>query len=154
MFVQGLTFESLIVNANRALAKMTSRYTLKRDESEPLKLNVIDRYQGDTERASDNLSGGESFIVSLALALGLSEMAGSRSRVDSLFLDEGFGTLDPEALEAALGVLGNLNREGKLIGIISHVGEIRDRIPVLIEVKPSGGISTVSGPGVSGSAAA
>lgn len=154
MFVQGLTFESLIVNANRALAKMTSRYTLKRDDSEPLKLNVIDRYQGDTERASDNLSGGESFIVSLALALGLSEMAGSRSRVDSLFLDEGFGTLDPEALEAALGVLGNLNREGKLIGIISHVGEIRDRIPVLIEVKPSGGISTVSGPGVSGSAAA
>ncbi|MBP3437954.1 MAG: AAA family ATPase [Sutterella sp.] len=151
MFVQGLTFESLVVSANRALAKMTPRYTLKRDESEPLKLNVIDSYQANTERASDNLSGGESFIVSLALALGLSEMAGSRSRVDSLFLDEGFGTLDPEALESALGVLGSLNSEGKLIGIISHVGEIRDRIPVLIEVRPSGGISTVSGPGVSGS---
>ena len=149
MFVQGLTFESLVVSANRALAKMTPRYTLKRDESEPLKLNVIDGYQANTERASDNLSGGESFIVSLALALGLSEMAGSRSRVDSLFLDEGFGTLDPEALESALGVLGSLNSEGKLIGIISHVGEIRDRIPVLIDVKPAGGISTVSGPGVS-----
>ena len=88
--------------------------------------------------------------MSLALALGLSRLAGRNVRVDSLFLDEGFGTLDEAALDSALSVLASLKNEGKLIGIISHVGEIRERIPARIEVTPgTGGTSTLSGPGVS-----
>ena len=93
-------------------------------------------------------SGGESFLVSLALALGLSQMASRNVRVDSLFLDEGFGTLDEDALETALETLANLRREGKLIGVISHVAALKDRISAQIQVTPeTGGRSRISGPG-------
>src|SRR5690606_41713921 len=81
---------------NRQLQKMTDRYLLVRDAEQPLELNVIDNYQAGEVRSTKNLSGGESFIVSLALALGLSQMSSRNVRVDSLFLDEGFGTLDEE----------------------------------------------------------
>ncbi|RPJ11013.1 MAG: hypothetical protein EHM30_15140, partial [Desulfobacteraceae bacterium] len=91
-FAQGLTFEMMTAHANRQLRKMTDRYLLIRDVSQPLELNVIDNYQAGEIRSTKNLSGGESFIVSLALALGLSQMASRNVRVDSLFLDEGFGT--------------------------------------------------------------
>lgn len=148
-FVQSMTFETLLHHANRALAKISPRYILKKNAAEPLKLNVIDAFQGGIERSADNLSGGESFLVSLALALGLSEMASRNVRVESLFLDEGFGSLDPDTLEEAMNALAALQSEGKLIGIISHVGEVRERIPTIIDVTPSsGGYSELSGPGV------
>ena len=147
-FAQGLTFELMVRHANRQLAKMTDRYLLLRDTEQPLALNVIDHYQAGEIRSTKNLSGGESFIVSLTLALGLSKMAGRTVRVDSLFLDEGFGTLDEEALETALEALSGLHQEGKLIGIISHVSALRDRISTQVNITPvSGGRSTLAGPG-------
>lgn len=148
-FVQSMTFETLLHHANRALSKISSRYILKKSASESLKLNVIDVFQGGIERSADNLSGGESFLVSLSLALGLSEMASRNVKVESLFLDEGFGSLDPDTLEDAMNALAALESEGKMIGIISHVGEVRERIPTIIDVTPiSGGFSVLSGPGV------
>ena len=138
----------MIQHANLQLQKMTDRYLLQRDQDQPLDLNVIDNYQAGEVRSTKNLSGGESFIVSLALALGLSRMASHNVRVDSLFLDEGFGTLDEEALDTALETLGSLQQEGKLIGVISHVAALKERIATQINVSPlAGGRSTISGPG-------
>ena len=147
-FAQGLTFEMMMGHANRQLQKMTDRYLLVRDDVQPLELNVIDNYQGCEVRSTKNLSGGESFIVSLSLALGLSQMASQNVRVDSLFLDEGFGTLDEDALDTALETLAGLQRDGKLIGVISHVTALKERIPTQIQVIPrTGGRSRISGPG-------
>ena len=147
-FAQGLTFELMVSHANQQLVKMTDRYQLIRDEYQPLELNVADHYQAGQVRSTKNLSGGESFIVSLTLALGLSKMASKKVRVDSLFLDEGFGTLDEDALETALETLSGLQQDGKLIGIISHVSALKERISTQIKISPvSGGRSTVSGPG-------
>jgi exonuclease SbcC len=147
-FAQGLTFELMITHANQQLRKMTERYLLLRDKDQPLDLNVIDQYQAGEIRSTKNLSGGESFIVSLALALGLSRMASRNVRVDSLFLDEGFGTLDEDALDTALETLASLQQEGKLIGVISHVNALKERISTQIRVTAGpGGRSTLSGPG-------
>jgi len=147
-FAQGLTFELMVSHANRQLEKMTDRYLLVRDEDQPLELNVVDNYQAGEIRSTKNLSGGESFIVSLSLALGLSKMASRKVRVDSLFLDEGFGTLDEDALETALETLSGLKQDSKLIGIISHVSALKERISILISVHPvSGGKSVINGPG-------
>jgi len=147
-FAQGLTFEMMTAHANRQLQKMTNRYMLIRDASQPLELNVIDNYQAGEIRSTKNLSGGESFIVSLALALGLSHMASRNVRVDSLFLDEGFGTLDDEALETALETLAELQQDGKLIGVISHVTALKERIGTQIQVTAgTGGRSSIAGPG-------
>ncbi len=147
-FAQGLTFEMMIGHANRELQKMTDRYLLIRDESQPLELNVVDSYQAGEIRSTKNLSGGESFIVSLSLALGLSHMASKNVRVDSLFLDEGFGTLDEEALDTALETLSGLQQDGKLIGVISHVAALKERISTQIQVTPqTGGRSQLFGPG-------
>jgi len=147
-FAQGLTFEMMTAQANRQLRKMTDRYLLIRDVSQPLELNVIDNYQAGEIRSTKNLSGGESFIVSLALALGLSQMASRNVRVDSLFLDEGFGTLDDDALETALETLAGLQQDGKLIGVISHIPALKDRIGTQITVTPgTGGRSSLTGPG-------
>jgi DNA repair protein SbcC/Rad50 len=147
-FAQGLTFDMMIGHANRQLQKMTDRYLLIRDDAQPLELNVIDNYQAGEIRSTKNLSGGESFIVSLALALGLSHMAGKNVRVDSLFLDEGFGTLDEEALDTALETLAGLRQDGKLIGVISHVAALKERVGTQISVIPqAGGRSVLSGPG-------
>jgi exonuclease SbcC len=147
-FAQGLTFELMVSHANRQLEKMTDRYLLIRDEQQPLELNVVDNYQAGEIRSTKNLSGGESFIVSLTLALGLSKMASRKVRVDSLFLDEGFGTLDEEALETALETLSSLQQDSKLIGIISHVSALKERISTRIAVTPvSGGQSSLCGPG-------
>lgn len=147
-FAQGLTFELVVSHANRQLEKMTDRYLLIRDGDQPLALNVFDNYQAGEIRSTKNLSGGESFIVSLTLALGLSRMASRKVRVDSLFLDEGFGTLDEEALDTALESLSGLRQDGKLIGIISHISALKERIRTQISIRPkSGGKSTVAGPG-------
>ncbi len=148
VFAQGLTFELMISHANRQLRKMNDRYILLRDPGEPLALQVIDNYQAGEIRSTRNLSGGESFLVSLALSLGLSAMASHHVRVDSLFLDEGFGSLDEEALDTALQTLSELQQDGKLIGIISHVPMLKDRIDVRIQVLPgAGGCSRLVGPG-------
>jgi exonuclease SbcC len=147
-YAQGLTFDIMISHANRRLREMTDRYLLIRDETQPLELNVIDNYQAGEIRSTKNLSGGESFIASLALALGLSQMASRNVRVDSLFLDEGFGTLDDDTLETALETLAGLRQDGKLIGVISHVPALKERIGTQIQVIPeSGGRSRLSGPG-------
>lgn len=147
-FAQGLTFEMMVGHANRQLQKMTDRYLLIRDTGQPLELNVVDNYQAGEIRSTKNLSGGESFIVSLSLALGLSHMASKNVRVDSLFLDEGFGTLDEEALDTALETLAGLQQDGKLIGIISHVPALKERISAQIQVTPqTGGRSIIVGPG-------
>jgi exonuclease SbcC len=148
-FVQALSFEMVIHHANKQLESMFDRYLLIMDKDMPLELNVIDNYQAGEIRSTKNLSGGESFIISLALALGLSKIVSSKVNVDSLFLDEGFGTLDSEALEIALETLSNLKQTGKLIGIISHMEALKERIPTQIKVESvSGGRSVLSGAGV------
>ncbi len=148
-FAQGLTFELMVSHANHQLVKMSDRYLLIRDAAQPLELNVVDNYQAGEIRSTRNLSGGESFIVSLTLALGLSKMASRKVRVDSLFLDEGFGTLDEEALESALETLSGLQHENKLIGVISHVPALKERIRSQISVTPlANGKSALNGPGI------
>ena len=139
----------MIASANRQLQRMSDRYLLVQNPTLPLELAVTDNYQGGTIRSTRNLSGGESFLVSLALALGLASMASGKIQVDSLFLDEGFGTLDGDALEMALSTLSSLRDQGKIIGVISHVPALNERIGTVIRVKKeSGGRSTVKGPGV------
>lgn len=148
-YAQGITFDIMIAYANQALMKMNDRYLLKRKDKDGLELEVQDNYQAGVIRSTKNLSGGESFIVSLALALGLSKMASQNVQVESLFLDEGFGTLDEDALENALKTLSGLHQQGKLIGVISHVQELKDRISTQIIVTPKAlGRSVLSGPGV------
>lgn len=148
-FVQGISLEFLVSIANEKLNTLTDRYKLVvAGENGSLNICVIDLYQFSQIRPTDNLSGGESFLVSLALSLALSHIASQNVMVDSLFLDEGFGTLDDETLDCALDALAMLERQGKLIGIISHVAKLKDRIKTQIEViKLSGGISTIKGPG-------
>lgn len=164
-FAQTLTFEIMVGHANQQLRQMSNRYLLERGNGErgngergngergsvdavALQLSVIDNYQAGERRPTKNLSGGESFIVSLALALGLSQMSSRNVRIDSLFLDEGFGTLDEEALETALQTLGTLQQDGKLIGVISHVAALKERIGTQIKVIPrNGGRSGIEGPG-------
>lgn len=148
---QSLTFALLLHEANVILSRMQSRYQLIPAGSQKLDLAVRDLELAGLERTSFNLSGGETFLVSLALALALSRVSSSRMQVDTLFLDEGFGTLDPDTLEKALNALEMLQQKtGKLIGIISHVRAVRERVGVHIVVKPRGtsGESEVSGSGV------
>jgi exonuclease SbcC len=144
-FAQGITLEQLITLANKHLNILNSRYILTRNTEKLLELDVIDLYQGNTKRGVITLSGGESFIVSLALALGLSELASKKISIDSLFLDEGFGTLDAESLEMALNALNLLQDSGKMVGVISHVEMLKERIPQQIKVIPQGdGVSSLS----------
>lgn len=150
-FAQGLTLDFLLSAANDVLLKMSDRYELVRseDEKNTLGIDVKDHYQNAQIRSSRNLSGGESFIISLALALGLSQMNSQKMHIESLFLDEGFGTLDEEALDVALSVLGQIEATGKSIGIISHVATLKERISTQIIVeKKSGGCSILKGAGV------
>ena len=148
-FAQGLTFEIMINFANEILEKMNDRYYLIRNQTSPLELDVIDAYQAGEIRSVKNLSGGESFIVSLSLAIGLSKMVSGKVQVDSLFLDEGFGTLDDDAMEVALSTLSTLQSEGKIIGVISHINTIKERIFNQIQLTPkSNGTSVMSGVGV------
>jgi DNA repair protein SbcC/Rad50 len=145
-FAQALTFEQLILLANSQLKKMSDRYQLIRskDASNPFDLSVVDLYQNNESRTAQNLSGGEKFIVSLSLALGLANMAGKNVRIDTMFIDEGFGTLDSDYLDVALSALSSLQSEGKMIGVISHLSELKERIATHIEVLPKGnGHSTI-----------
>ncbi|MCP4595807.1 SbcC/MukB-like Walker B domain-containing protein [Neptuniibacter sp.] len=139
-FAQGLTLDHLVYLANRQLDRLHGRYQLQRKVSEALELQVMDTWQADTVRDTKTLSGGESFLVSLALALALSDLVSQKTSIDSLFLDEGFGTLDSETLDLALDALDNLNASGKMIGVISHIEAMKERIPVQIKVKKMNGL--------------
>lgn len=139
-FAQGLTLDHLVFLANQQLERLHGRYLLKRQADDTLELAVIDRWQADNLRDTRTLSGGESFLVSLALALALSDLVSDKNRIESLFLDEGFGTLDAETLDVALDALDNLNASGKTIGVISHVQAMKERIPVQIRVLKNNGL--------------
>jgi DNA repair protein SbcC/Rad50 len=144
-FAQALTFAHLIRLANQHLANLHPRYELQRAPGGDLVLQVIDRDMGDEIRGVHNLSGGEKFLVSLALALGLASMSSSRGiRVESLFVDEGFGSLDSNSLAMAISVLEQLQATGRRVGIISHIEELKEKIAVRVEITPVGsGRSTV-----------
>lgn len=144
-FAQSLTLNHLILLANRHLGDLQPRYELQRAQGADLVLQVIDRNMADEVRGVHNLSGGERFLVSLALALGLASMSSARGvKVESLFIDEGFGGLDSNSLAMAVSVLEQLQATGRRVGVISHVEEMKERIAVKIEVTPVGaGRSTV-----------
>lgn len=139
-FAQGLTLDHLLYLANQHLARLHGRYLLRRKTTGELELDIVDSWQGDVARDTRTLSGGEAFLVSLALALALSDLVSSKTSIDSLFLDEGFGTLDGDTLEMALAALDTLNASGKMIGIISHVEALKERIPAQIRVEKAAGI--------------
>jgi len=135
-FAQGITLDRLTGLANRHLATLNPRYRLAR--SEGLGLAIVDRDMGDEVRSTRSLSGGERFLASLALALALSGLEGRRSFVDTLFIDEGFGSLDGATLDVAIDALESLQSEGRKVGVISHVAAMHERIPVQIRVMRAG----------------
>lgn len=139
-FAQGLTLDHLLFLANKRLHHLHGRYLLQRKMNEDLSLEVVDTWQADIVRDTKTLSGGESFLVSLALALALSDLVSNQTSIDSLFLDEGFGTLDNETLETALDALDSLNSAGKMIGVISHVETFKERIATQIAVEKKSGL--------------
>ena len=132
--------------ANARLSQMRdTRYSLRRTDrgrranaQAGLDLEVLDEWTGEV-RPPTTLSGGECFVVSLALALGLADVIGEESgglEVDTLFIDEGFGTLDPETLDQVMDRIDDLRSGGRAVGVVSHVGELRDRIPTQVHVQP------------------
>jgi exonuclease SbcC len=146
-FAQRLTLLNLLGRANQHLKKLSARYILINEGDENGdELFVIDTQHGDDRRSVNTLSGGESFMVSLALALGLSDLAGKNTRINSLFIDEGFGSLDQETLDTALSTLERLQHEtNRTIGIISHVAALKERITTQIELtKDAGGRSSIT----------
>ncbi|MEM8525538.1 MAG: AAA family ATPase [Bacteroidota bacterium] len=138
VFAQGLTLQQLVFHANQHLEKLNDRYYIQRRDNEELELEIIDLYQANHIRSMSTLSGGESFLASLALALGLSDLAGKNTLIRSLFIDEGFGTLDEATLDMAITTLENLQASGKTIGVISHVPALKERIATQIRVNKQG----------------
>ena len=134
---------NLLKISNEYLEKISGRYCLSQiKEKQGLALAVIDSLQDNKQRSTKTLSGGETFIISLSLALGLSEIANYGRAVDSLFIDEGFGTLDEESLYVVLSTLENLRHEGKLVGVISHIQELQERVKTQIRMsREQGGFS-------------
>ena len=140
---QEYTLDILLVHANHHLEFLSKRYTLSRIP-DTLALQILDRDMGDEIRTVFSLSGGESFLVSLALALGLASLSSDKMQVESLFIDEGFGSLDPETLDMAMDALDRLHSQGRKVGVISHVQEMKERITTQIQVeKLSSGRSKV-----------
>lgn len=143
-FAQGISLDILTHHANKHLQSLSDRYRLQRQLTAELTLEIIDLYQANSTRPMASLSGGESFLVSLALALGLSDLAGRNVQIDSLFIDEGFGTLDADALDAAISTLESLHQQNKTIGVISHIDLLKERISTKINVRRlSAGESTL-----------
>ncbi|MGN0867654.1 MAG: exonuclease subunit SbcD [Oligosphaeraceae bacterium] len=153
---QGYTFRNLLHFANQHRPRaLKEHFTLVANGNDPLSLDVIDHHRGDVRRTVRNLSGGESFEVSLALALGLAEMSAvsQKARLGNVLLDEGFGTLDDQALDSAVELLMGLGGDAgsssrKLVGIISHVDKLKERIETQLVVSNAGGMGRVKGPGV------
>lgn len=139
--VQQRIADRLLSQTNDVLEKISGRYYLRQKTSEQgLALEIEDTYQNNVRRLPKTLSGGESFVVSLALALGLSELANNGKSVDSLFLDEGFGNLDSETLYTVISTLEGLHTHGKTVGVISHVEGVQKRFKAQLQVvkKPNG----------------
>lgn len=143
-YVLGTLLEEVTLAANQRLLQMSrGRYELRREAldgkgrgSRGLDLSVFDSYTG-YERSAKTLSGGETFLASLALALGLADCIQAYAgglHLDTIFIDEGFGTLDPETLDIAMQTLVDLQESGRLVGIISHVPELKQRISARLEV--------------------
>lgn len=137
-FVQGITLDHMVQLANDHLHALSPRYRLARGAASDLTLHVIDRDMGDEVRGTRSLSGGERFLVSLALALALSGLEGRSSFVDTLFIDEGFGSLDAETLDLAVDALETLQSRGQKVGVITHVAAMIERIAVQIRVEKRG----------------
>ena len=137
-FAQGLALVQLLYLANQQMQRLKPRYHILRVPETDLEIAIVDRDQAGQIRPVSSLSGGETFLVSLALALGLAQLTGGGSPLQSLFIDEGFGALDQESLSDALETLDMLQSEGKTIGIISHVETLRERIPCQIQITPVG----------------
>jgi exonuclease SbcC len=136
-FAQGLTLDRLVFYANARLTELKPRYSLERRQDGEMLIQVVDNDLGGEVRGLHNLSGGERFLVSLALALGLSEMStGQGLSIESLFIDEGFGALDSASLGQAISMLEGLHASGRRVGVISHIEEVKERIPVKIVVSP------------------
>lgn len=135
-FAQGITFDLLLAGANRYLRQLMPRYELKRvignSKRHNLLVMVIDHDNADNERASSSISGGETFVVSLSLALALSDITNKTSKMESLFIDEGFGTLDPDNLDMVMTVLERLNKNGSTVGIITHMEGVASRVQTQI----------------------
>ncbi|NJO87299.1 MAG: hypothetical protein HC821_04755 [Lewinella sp.] len=143
-FAQSITLNRLLQLANQQLQRLSKRYRIDRVADQELALEIIDAYQADHRRPTTTLSGGESFVVSLALALGLSDLAGGHTQIQSLFIDEGFGSLDPNSLDFVITTLENLQATGKTIGLISHVPALAERILHQIRLEPQGdGVSKI-----------
>jgi exonuclease SbcC len=143
-YAQALSLDVLVRYANRHLARLSDRYRLRRRNGEDLDLEIEDFHQAGAVRPMASLSGGESFLASLALALGLSDLAGRNVRIDSLFIDEGLSSLDSETLDLAISALETLRQDVKTVGVISHVDLLKERIATQIVVeKLSGGVSSL-----------
>jgi DNA repair protein SbcC/Rad50 len=142
-YAQQFTLDVLLGYANRHLHELSRRYRLERI-NDTLALMVLDQEMGDEMRSVHSLSGGESFLVSLALALGLASLSSNRVRVESLFIDEGFGSLDTESLRVVMDALDGLQAMGRKVGVISHVQEMTERIGAKILIqRMTGGKSLV-----------
>ncbi|MGZ5575645.1 MAG: AAA family ATPase [Methylobacter sp.] len=138
-FAQSLTLEALLAHSNQHLEDFAKRYCLQRVPGSDLELQIIDRDMADDVRSVHSLSGGESFLVSLALALGLASLSSNKTQVESLFIDEGFGSLDPETLDIAIASLDTLQALGRKVGVISHVPILVERIGAKVVVEKQGG---------------
>lgn len=145
-YAQQTTLDVLLGYANRHLNELSRRYRLQRI-SDTLALMVVDQDMGDELRSVHSLSGGESFLVSLALALGLASLSSNRVRVESLFIDEGFGSLDADTLRVAMDALDGLQSMGRKVGVISHVQEMTERIATRILVQRTAGGRSLVGIG-------
>jgi exonuclease SbcC len=135
-------------HANRHFSKLQGgRYRLRKKPDSELELEIVDTFQADFVRSVSTLSGGETFLTSLALALGLADLAGKKTQIQTLFIDEGFGALDENALELAISTLEALQARGVLIGVISHIREMKERIGTQVQVlRQSDGFSIVIPP--------
>lgn len=142
MRVRELLLEHLLENSNKHLGELSGRYYLRRRDTQGLALEIEDVLQHRAHRPVNTLSGGESFLVSLSMALGLSDMTGNGRKIESLFIDEGFGCLDDEILYNVLSTLKDLKNNGKMVGVISHVKKLEDEIPTKIRIiSMPGGVS-------------
>ncbi|WP_336170711.1 AAA family ATPase [Acinetobacter sp. 161(2023)] len=142
-YAQQYHLDILVEHANQQLAMLSQRYTLKRLE-QSLSLAIIDHDMDGETRSVASLSGGESFLTALALSLAIANMASGSMKIESLFIDEGFGTLDASSLHMVMNALDQLQNQGRQVILISHIQEMHERIPVQIQVKPLGaGASTI-----------
>lgn len=136
-YAQQYNLDILIEYANQQLAMLSQRYTLKRLDNS-LSLAIVDHDMDGETRSVSSLSGGESFLTALALSLAIASMASGSMKIESLFIDEGFGTLDASSLHMVMNALDQLQSQGRKVVLISHIQDMHERIPVQIQVQPVG----------------